>query len=226
MFIAFWRTLALYWVIVFGVRLMGKRQLGQLQPSELVVTILISNIATVPIENTGIPLVNGIVPILLLVCLEVLASGVNLISPAARRLFSGRPRVIIRDGKIDQHQLQQLRYSLDDLTEQLRIGGIFDLDEVGYAIVETTGQLSVYKKFSARQPDNAQLGNTSPIQDHPPLLIINDGRVIPQALQQLNLTEQWLHTQLQKNGCTPQEVFLMSCDRQAHYHLVRKEAAR
>ena len=223
MFIAFWRTLVLYWVIIFSIRLMGKRQLGQLQPSELVITILISNIATVPIENTGIPLVNGIVPILLLVCLEVLASGINLISPVVRRLFSGRPRVVIRDGKVDQRQLRQLRYSLDDLTEQLRIGGVFDIAEVGYAVVETTGQLSVYKKFSAQPPSHAQLGIQCPVQDHPPLLIINDGRVVTQALRQLNLTEEWLDCQLKKHHCSVQQVFFMSCDRQAQYHLVLKE---
>lgn len=121
-------------------------QLGQLQPSELVITILISNIATLPIENSDVPLILGIVPILTLMCFEVILSVCALKNLKLRRLIWGNTRVVIQDGKLDQQELADLRYSVDDLMEQLRINGIFDLREVDYAVAETTGQLSVRKK--------------------------------------------------------------------------------
>ena len=147
MLIVLIRTIILYFIIVLGTRIMGKRQLGELQPSDLVITILISNIATLPIEETEIPLVTGIIPILTLVCFEVFSSALSLKSPLARRLISGRPIVIIQNGRLNQKEMRDLRFSLDDLMEQLRGSGIFDLSEVQLAIVETTGKLSIYQKF-------------------------------------------------------------------------------
>ena len=150
MLVTFFRTLILYVVIVFGVRLMGKRQLGELQPSELVVTILISNIATLPIEEVETPLFSGLLPILSLVTFEVIISAINLHSRRMRRVFSGSPVVVIKNGEIDQKKLQELRFSIDDLMAQLRQNQIFALDEVDFAVVETTGKLSVYQKYGAR----------------------------------------------------------------------------
>ena len=146
MYVVFIRTLILYAIVVFGMRIMGKRQLGELQPSELVVTILISNIATLPIENTNIPLLAGVVPILTLMCFEVVVSVCTLKNRRLRTIISGTPRVVISKGVIDQKELANLRYSVEDLLEQLRSSNIFDLREVELAIVETTGALSVYKK--------------------------------------------------------------------------------
>ena len=119
------RSLILYALVIFSVRLMGKRQLGELQPSELVITILVSNIATLSLEDTEIPLLHGILPILLLVCFEVLVSWLTLKSVRMRRLVSGSPQVIIRGGVIDQQKLHELRFSLDDLMTSLRTAGIF-----------------------------------------------------------------------------------------------------
>ena len=150
MLVTFIRTLILYVVIVFGVRLMGKRQLGELQPSELVVTILISNIATLPIEEAETPLFSGLLPILSLVTFEVIISAVNLRCRWLRRVFSGSPVVVIRNGEIDQKRLAELRFSVDDLMAQLRSNQIFAVDEVDFAVVETTGKLSVYQKYAAR----------------------------------------------------------------------------
>ena len=124
MLIVLIRTIILYFIIVLGTRIMGKRQLGELQPSDLVITILISNIATLPIEETEIPLVTGIIPILTLVCFEVFSSALSLKSPLARRLISGRPIVIIQNGRLNQKEMRDLRFSLDDLMEQLRGSGI------------------------------------------------------------------------------------------------------
>ena len=121
MLISFLRSLILYIVVVFGMRLMGKRQLGQLQPSELVITILISNIATLPIENSDVPLILGLVPILTLMCFEVILSVCTLKSAWLRKLVWGSSRVLIQNGRINQKELADLRYSVDDLMEQLEI---------------------------------------------------------------------------------------------------------
>ena len=141
MLISFLRSLILYIVVIFGMRIMGKRQLGQLQPSELVVTILISNIATLPIENSDVPLILGIVPILTLMCFEVILSVCTLKSTRLRKLVWGNTRVLIQNGRINQQELSDLRYSVDDLMEQLRANGIFDLRQVEFVLAETNGQL-------------------------------------------------------------------------------------
>ena len=157
------RSLILYVLVIFAVRLMGKRQLGELQPSELVITILVSNIATLPLEDSGIPLIVGITPILSLVCFEVIVSWINLRCINIRKIISGSPKIIISNGKVDPHVLRQLRFSVDDLMTALRGKDIFDISEVQFAVVETTGQVSVMKKqpldTPARQPsENYRLG--------------------------------------------------------------------
>jgi len=174
------RTLVLYLVIVCGLRLMGKRQLGELQPSELVVTILISNLATLPIEETSVPLLGGVGPILLLVCFEVVVSWISLKSRTARRFISGKPIVVVEEGKIAENRLRELRFSLDDLMEELRQSGIFDIREVERAVVETNGKLSVYPKFGARPVTPDLLGIPDPSGRPPPVTVISDGELIAQ----------------------------------------------
>ena len=161
MLIVFFRVLLIYALIIVSLRLMGKRQIGQLQPSELVVTILVSNIATMAIEDNNVPLVSGIIPILTLVSFDVIISALTLRYKKMRRLVSGTPRVIIRDGKIDQQQLKELRFTIDDMREELRGKDIFDIRDVAFAIVETTGTLSVYPKFQA-QPVTAEMLKLKP----------------------------------------------------------------
>ncbi len=139
------RSVILYVLVIFAVRLMGKRQLGELQPSELVITILVSNIATLPIEDVNIPIIVGVTPILSLVCFEVMVSWINLRLPELRRLISGSPKIIIRNGCIERDIMRELRFSVDDLLMALRSKDIFDIGEVQYAIVETTGSVSVMK---------------------------------------------------------------------------------
>ena len=142
----FIRALILYFVVIFSVRLMGKRQLGELQPSELVITILISNIATLPLEDTAIPLLPGILPILSMVCFEVIISWFSLKSRRLRRVICGSPKIIIRNGQIEQDTMRELRLSIDDLMTALRGNQVFSIEEVQFAIVETTGSVSVYLK--------------------------------------------------------------------------------
>ncbi len=140
------RAIILYILVIFSVRLMGKRQLGELQPSELVITILVSNIATLPLEDTDIPLIIGITPILALVCFEVLMSWVTLRFPSMKKIISGRPKIVVRGGKPDDHALRELRLSMDDLKAALRSKDVFDFADVQYAIIETNGSISVLKE--------------------------------------------------------------------------------
>lgn len=222
MFVVFIRTLILYAIVVFGIRIMGKRQLGELQPSELVVTILISNIATLPIENTNIPLTAGAVPILTLMCFEVIISVCTLKSRRLRTIISGSPRVVISKGVIDQNELANLRYSVDDLMEQLRTSDIFDIREVELAIVETTGALSVYKKNQYHEVTvddmNLPVENTQP-----PMVVVSDGELIENGIQRCSLTQQKLLKIIKKEGHQLQDIFLMTCTPELDYTIVLRQ---
>ena len=218
------RTLILYFVVVFSIRLMGKRQLGELQPSELVITILVSNIATLSLEDTEIPLLHGILPILLLVCFEVLVSWLTLKSVRMRRLVSGSPQVIIRGGVIDQQKLHELRFSLDDLMTSLRTAGIFSASEVQYAVVETNGTVSVMQKPAYQPAEKGDVGAASPAAD-PPQMLVADGQLREEALQALGRDKAWLESLLHGAGIRLQEVFLLTADRDGVRTLTRKGAA-
>ena len=223
MFISFIRTIILYLVIVLTLRVLGKRQVGELEPSELVLALLIADLAAVPMQDFGIPLLTGIIPILTLVSFDVLISAMTLRYKKMRRIVSGTPRVIIRDGKIDQKQLKELRFTIDDMMEELRGKDIFDVRDVAFAIVETTGSLSVYPKFTA-QPATAGMLNLQapPGADAPPVVLIADGVVIDSALGYCNLKYEWLEKTITDNGYTTQDIFLMTCNRQADYLIVPK----
>lgn len=225
MLIVFIRALILYAMIVFALRLMGKRQLGELQPSELVTTILVSNIATLPIEDQDIPMLMGIVPVLTLVSLDVLLSAAVLKSRRLRGIMSGNPRVIVRDGIIDQKELKNLRYTIDDLMEALRDYAIFDVREVQFAIVETTGKINVYQKYAARTVTAKMLELNAP-DGNPPAVIISDGELIRDNLSHCGLSEEWVRHILRQNQVGLTQVFLMTADTGGEYHLVRKEAGQ
>lgn len=227
MAIFFLRTFILYVIIIFSLRVMGKRHLGELQPSEFVVAIMISNIATLPIEDTNIPLLAGIVPILSLVSFEVIISSIGLKIKGMRKLVSGNPIIIIRDGVLDQQKMRELRYSIDDIMEQLRGKDVFDIADVAYAIVETTGQLSVLEKFSARKVVNEDLNLKAPsCADFPPMVLISDGELIEDTLNYCNLRGQWLEKTLKAEGVAQKDIFLMTCDRAAKYHLVLRDMTK
>lgn len=207
------RAVILYIVIICAVRFMGKRQIGELQPSELVITILVSNIATLPIEDPSIPMIMGILPIFTLACLDVLMSGATLKWRRLRRFVSGSPKIIIWDGEIDQQQLLLLRFSLDDVMEALRENGVFDLADVQFAIVETTGKISVYEKPSESNGQKAQ---------DPPAIVINDGEIVEDALRQTGMKQEALDKLLKEQSCSPKDVFLLSVGPDGT-HLVKKQ---
>ena len=216
------RSIMLYILVIFAVRLMGKRQLGELQPSELVITILVSNIATLPIEDVNIPIIVGVTPILALVCFEVMVSWLNLKLPRLRKLISGSPKIIVRNGCIERDILRELRFSADDLLMALRSKDIFDLSEVQYAIVETTGSVSVMKKPSEDTPTRSDMKLLAECSD-PPVLIISDGRIIPQAMESLKLSRGVVEMLLEKQNMSTHDVFIMTADTAGNCFIADKQ---
>ncbi len=221
MLVVFFRAIFLYILVTFSLRLMGKRQLGELQPSELVTTILISNIASLPIEDTSIPMILGMIPVMVLVGFEILLSNCALQSKRFRSFLSGSPIVIIHGGVLDQTQLRKLRFSIDDLMESLRQDGIFDLREVEYAIVETTGKVSVLQKFSA-QTVTPQMLNLPENETEPPCVLVSDGQLVHSAVAACRLDISWVLEVLKKEGLTLRQTFLLSATPSRNYYLIPK----
>ncbi|MBP3270885.1 MAG: DUF421 domain-containing protein [Ruminococcus sp.] len=216
------RAVLLYAVIVFCIRLMGKKQLGELQPSELVVTIMLSNIATLPIEDVNIPLTMGLIPILTIVCIDVFFSQLSLRSRLVRRILCGTPKVIISEGKLDQSAMRKLRFTIDDLYEALRSQQVFDISDVQLAVVETTGQISVYVKKESQPITASDIGIKAESSD-PPLLIVEDGKIAENAFSKINADRKWLDGVLKKEKLSIEDIFIMTCDRQKNYTLIKKE---
>lgn len=222
MAVVFVRAVILYILLIFTVRLMGKRQIGELQPSELAITILISNIATLPVEDTGMPLLTGIIPILTLASLDVIMSWLGIKSRAVRRFTCGKPVIIINDGMIDQKKMREIRFTVDDLVAGLRGQGIFDIGEVQFAVVETTGTLSVYQKFSGRNVTNGDM-EIKGENENPPEVIVADGEYVPEAMARLGIDENWIEKKLKKEKTAIGNVFLMTASANGKYSVVLKD---
>ena len=221
MSIVFIRAVILYIIVIVSVRVMGKRQIGELQPSELVITILVSNIATLPLEDLNIPLIMGILPVLSLVCFEVIMSWLTLRSRKLRHIVSGTPKVIIHDGLLDQKVMKDLRYSVDDIMTALRSNNVFDLSSVQYAVVETNGSVSVYEKHPYKTVTNADMcieGTSC----NPPVIVISDGKIITQGLKEIGLQRKWLTDLLERKHLSENDVFLMLADKNAEYTLIKR----
>ncbi|MBO5974040.1 MAG: DUF421 domain-containing protein [Clostridia bacterium] len=216
------RTLILYFFIIFSMRFMGKRQVGEMQPAELVITILISAVASVPMQDIELPLVHGIIPIITLVSAEVIISSLSLKCPRLRTLISGRPITIIRDGNIDQRAMRSLRITLDDLMEDLRLIDVYDLRTVRLAQMETNGRLSVLVDAKYMPPSAKDLSvKVSPSEPFCP--IICDGKLVDQKYSQSEENRKWLNKTMRKNGVKDKnEVFLLACDRNNNVIFVKK----
>ena len=225
MIVSFLRAAILYPVVIFAVRLMGKRQIGELQPTELVVTILISNIATLPLENQDLPLLLGLITVLSLVCFEVLMSYWTLHSRKMRRLVSGRPQIVIRDGKIIQQAMAELRLSLDDLMTALRSNQIFDIGQVQVAVVETNGAVSVYQKQSYQPVTCGDLHISGGAQN-PPEILISDGSVSREGMRAAGYNREKLMSFLKKKHLKPSDVFLLTVNENGTEQFIRKERAK
>lgn len=216
------RAVLLYIVIALCLRLMGKRQLGELQPSELVVTILISNIAAIPVEDSSVPMIMGVVPIVTLVCLDVIVSGIMLKSSKMRKLIIGSPRIIISEGKILQNEMKRLRYTVDDLMESMRNEQIFDVSQIHYAIVETTGKINflLKKDYQPAEKQDVGVGGST---ENPPSVIIRDGIRDNEQMRLLGLGEMWLTKTLREKNLSEKGVFLMTADKNGKFSIIEKE---
>ena len=216
------RSVVLYLCIMLFMRLMGKRQLGELQPAELVISVLISNIVSLPVEDPNVPLLMGIIPVAMLVGLELIVSVLSLRFRSIRTLMGGNPVVIIHNGVIDQGALKTLRFSIDDLMESLRSQGIFDLSQIQYAIVETNGTVSIlpYEKDSPATPTQLKLTLAPP---EVPGVVISDGMVLEDGLRGASMSRKQLNRILEKEQVSVRDVFLFSADKSHRYTLIQKE---
>lgn len=223
MFIVMIRAILLYILIIFCMRFMGKRQIGELQPGELVITMMISNMAILPIEDTNIPMLAGAVPILILVCFEIILSVFTLRWKKLRKFISGSPVVIIENGVLKQQELKKLRFSIDDLMEGLRSKDIFDVSEVLYALVETNGKISVVKK-GASQTITANMLNLQVQEETPPTIVISDGILVKENIKKYHIDPNWINEILKKKHLSQKDVFIMTTTPQQTYQIIRKEA--
>ena len=199
MLLSYLRTLFLYLVLILSIRLMGKRQIGQMEASEFVVTMLVANLAAIPMQDPGIPLYAGLVPILTILGAELVLSGVIMHSVLLRRFFCGKPVILIDNGKVIQETLRRTRVSLDELTGHLREKDVLSIDSVQYAILETDGNLSV---FPYPQKGNQYL----------PVTIIEDGYFSMANLQKSGKDEAWLGRVLQARNCDIHNTLLLTVD--------------
>lgn len=225
MMTAFIRTIILYFLIMAGLRLMGKRQIGELEPSELVLTMMISDLATVPMQDFGIPLLAGIIPILTLLAISMLLSQISLRSLRFRAAVCGTPSVLIRNGELQQEAMRRNRYTLDELLEELRGQGISNLSDVKYAVLENSGQLSILPWAAQKPPSASQLKLEMEDDVTLPVILINDGRVLEKNLTLCGKDKDWLNKILRKNqAVSPKEVFLLTLDEQDRILCIKKEA--
>lgn len=216
------RTLLLYAIILGAVRLMGKRQISELQTSELVVTLLISDIAAIPMQDTGQPLLSGLLPIAILVFCEIVTSVIMLKSTRLRSLICGRPIVVINDGVIVQSELRRLRMTTEDLCEELRQKDIFCLEDVAYAIVETNGRMSIVKKPGKDVP-NAELCGLIPPDNGIEAVVISDGVISDFSLRLIRKSQGWLEGILRGKNLSAKDVFLMTANTAGQFYIVKKE---
>ncbi len=223
MVIAFLRTIILYLLIIAGVRLMGKRQVGELEPSELVLALIIADLAAVPMQDFGIPLLSGIIPILTLLCITMILSVLTMKSVKFRAIICGRPSIIVENGKIHQREMKKNRFTVDELTEELRMKGITDLSTVKYAILETNGMISVLP-YANQLPVTAEQMNVTPDDVGLPIVIINDGRVLDHNLKTRGLDENWLKKRLEEHKIkSAKDVFLLTVDEQNRVYFAAKD---
>lgn len=225
MVITLLRTLMLYIFVTIGIRLMGKRQIGDMQPNELVVTLLISEIAAIPLQDITQPIINGVIAIFVLVVIEILLSVLSMKSNFFRKLLSGQSVIIIENGKINEQAMRKVRLTLIDLVELLRAQAVFDIDTVAYAILEVNGSLSVLLKNSEQPPTKKDM-NIKAQADSLMLPVIADGKIIPEALKNGNIKATELNRILKSKHLSESDVFLMMLDSDGNHRTVTREDSK
>ena len=211
MILSYLRTVILYLVLIAGIRLMGKRQVGQMEPSEFVVTMLVANLASIPMQDEGIPLFSGVVPILTVLGLELVLSTLSVLSIGFRRLLCGKPVILIQNGHILQQNLRKTRITADELTGHLRLKEVLDLKTVQYAILETNGDLSVFL-YPKHKPATAGEAEITPGEQSLPVTVIEDGKLLQDNLPHAGKTLAWVEKTLKRNKSTVKNTFLLTVD--------------
>ena len=211
MLITFFRAIFLYIVVLIVMRLMGKREIGQLQPFELAISIMIADLAATPMTESGIPITNGIMPILGLLVMHLIISVINIKSTKAREIICGKPSLLIFRGKIDQKVLRKERFTINELEERLRDNNVFNIGDVEYAILETSGQVTVIPKPNKR-PATPEDFNIEPKYEGIPYDLVVDGKVEYENLKKIGKNYTWLQKQTEKFGIKPEDALIVTID--------------
>ena len=222
MILSFFRTAVLYIILIAVIRMMGKRQIGQMEPSEFVVTMLAANLAAIPMEDSGIPLYSGVVPILTVLGVELVLSGISMGSVRFRRILCGKPVILIENGRILRENLLKTRVTLDELTGHLREKDVLDLTTVQYAILETNGNLSVFL-YPAEAPASAKEAGIVPKPRYLPVTIIEDGVLMDENMEKAGKDEAWVRRVLSDRRASIPGTWLLTVDREDHIFWLGKE---
>lgn len=222
MLINFFRSIILYIIVLIVMRMMGKREIGQLQPFELAISIMIADLATIPMTDTGIPIGNGIVPILGLLVMHLLISLINLKSTKLREIICGKPRILIYRGKIQEKALIKERFTINELQERIRSQNVVNLGDVEYAILETSGQITVIEKPNKRQaiPEDFDI---MPEYEGIPYDLVVDGKVMYQNLKEIGKDYNWLKKEVNKFKFNPEEALVVTIDGKGQIFCQKKE---
>ncbi len=221
--VVFFRTLVLYIVVVTVMRIMGKRQIGELQPFELVIAIMLSELASVPMQDTGIPLIHGLIPILTLMFLEIFLSYITLKSRKLRKLVCGTASVLIQHGKVLEEELRSQRFNLDDLMEELRLSGYLNISDIEYAILENSGKLSIIPK-SEKSPITCKDLNLSKQEEKLPVALVLDGEISYNNLKYLGKDTKWLLEKLKENNISRiEDAFIAMLDSSGNLFVQRRQ---
>lgn len=224
MLISLIRSVLLYLVLILVIRLMGKRQIGEMEPSEFVVTMLIADLAAVPMQNNAISLFSGLVPIGAVLAVELILAALSMKLLGLRKLLCGKPVILMENGRLVQENLRKTRINLDELSSQLREQGILDYSMVNYAILETNGKISVFP-FAKFQPATAMDAGIKAKDSPLPFTIISDGNLMKENLCLSGKSHAWLNTLLHERKCTLSDVLLLTVDREGKVYFCRKEDA-
>lgn len=224
MILAYCRTVILYLILIMVIRLMGKRQIGQLEPSEFVVTMLVANLAAIPMQDGGIPLFSGLVPILTVLGLELILSVFSVKNMGLRRLLCGKPVILIENGKIVQKNMAKTRISLDELSGHLRQKDVLDPSQVQYAILETNGSLSVFP-YPKYRPASAMDAGVPASRQYLPITIISDGCLLTDNLELAKKDVSWVHRVLEEKRSSVAKTWLLTVDESDHILWYPKEAS-
>lgn len=216
------RTIVLYLLVLLVMRLMGKREIGQLQPFELVISIMIADLASIPMSDVGVPIFNGIIPILGLLVMHLLISFCNLKSIKFRGVICGKPSILIYRGKIDEKVMKKERYTINELQERLRGKDVFNIGDVEYAILETSGEINVILKPEKRNPTLSDLNIKAQYEGTPYDLVL-DGVIQYENLKKLNKDYSWLKGQVKKFGFNPEQALVVTIDADGQIYCQQKE---